>query len=331
MKNIFTLFFLFIGIQCFAQAPEQFKYQAVARDLTGAALTNQSLGFEIQIHQNSSGGTVVYSETHTATSNAHGVVNLNIGGGTVTSGDFSTIDWGGAIYFMSVGMDETGGSSYTLMGATQLLSVPYALNAKSVSSIDWTDVQNVPADIADGDDVDPNTDVLAGLTCSPNEIAMWNGANWVCSSIGSGTSGQDASDAYGTGQIVMTVSSTAYTLIPGLSQTITVPANAKVYVSTYGGVQTIGTGTAYGIADIGIHVDGNLVGSGGQQRVVSANTSGLGNMIDKWAISKTYTLSAGTHTIDVRAKDGGGSADIAVSSGTSPLIQGVLSIIIINQ
>lgn len=330
MRRLLLLLCLFAGAFTFAQAPNQFKYQAVARDNSGAILANQSVGFEIAILQNSSGGTSVYTETHAVTTNEHGLVSLNIGGGAVVSGDFSTIDWGGAIYFLQVKLDAAGGTSYVLMGSTQLLSVPYALNAKSVSSIDWSNIQNVPADIADGDD-DTNTDVLAGLTCSPNEVAMWNGSNWVCSALSSGTSGQDATDAYGTGQITMTVASTAYTLIPGLSQTITVPANAKVYVHTNGGVQTVGTGTTYGIADIGIHVDGTLMGSGGQQRVVSANTSGLGNMIDKWGFGKTYTLTPGVHTIDVRAKDGGGTADINVSSGTSPLIQGVLTVIIINQ
>ena len=104
-----------------------------------------------------------------------------------------------------------------------------------------------------------------------------------------------------------------------------------MFVHTYGGIQTVGTGTAYGIADIGIYVDGGLVGSGGEQRVVAANTSGLGNMIDSWALGKTYSLSAGSHTISVMAKDGGGSADVNVSSGSAALIQGVLSVVIINQ
>lgn len=327
MKKLVGLFVFFLAIgQAFAQAPDQFKYQAIARDNTGAVLANQSVGFEISILQNSAGGTSVYTETHAVTSNDNGLVNLNIGGGAVVSGDFSTIDWGGAIYFLQVKMDETGGTAYALMGSSQLLSVPYALNAKTVSSIDWTDIQNVPADLADGD-----SDILANLACSADEIAYFNGTDWVCQAIPNSTAGQDATDAYGTGQLVLTISTTSYTLIPGLSQTITVPANAKVYVSTYGGVQTNGTGTTYGIGDFAIFVDGVINGSGGQQRIVSANTSGLANMIDNWSFGKTYNLSAGTHTIEVRAKDGGGTADLNVSSGSAPLIQGVLSVVIINQ
>ena len=327
MKKLQLLIICIItGVQLFAQAPDQFKYQAIARDNGGAILANQSVGFEISILQNSAGGTSVYTETHAVTTNENGLVNLSIGGGASVSGNFSSIDWGGAIYFLQVKMDATGGTAYALMGSSQLLSVPYALNAKTVSSIDWTDVQNVPADLADGD-----SDVLANLACSANEIAFYNGTDWVCQSISDATDGQYANDAYGTGQLVLTISSTSYTLIPGLSQTITVPSNAKVYVHTYGGMQTNGTGTAYGIGDFAIFVDGAINGSGGQQRVVSANTQGLANMIDNWSFGKTYSLSAGTHTIEVRAKDGGGSADLNVSSGSSPLIQGVLSVVIINQ
>lgn len=331
MKKLIALFILLVcALNGNAQAPEMFKYQAVINDNSGYPVTNQLIGMRISILQNSSGGSSVYVETHAPTTNNYGNVAINIGGGTLVSGDFSTIDWGGAIYFLKVEVDPTGGTNYTVTGATQLLSVPYALNAKTVSSIDWTDISNIPADIADGDQ-DTNTDVLAGLTCSPNEVAMWNGTNWVCSAIGSGTSGQDATDAYGTGQLVLLATSTTYTLIPGLTQTITVPANAKVFVHTYGGIQTAAAGTAFGIADIAIYVDGGLVGAGGQQRVVAANTSGLGNMIDSWSVAKTYSLSAGSHTITVMAKDGGGSADVNVSSGSAPLIQGVLSVVIINQ
>lgn len=328
-KILFTLLFSIVSaFGVFAQAPNLFKYQAVARTTSGAILANQSVGFEVSILQNSASGTSVYTETHAVTTNAHGLVNLSIGGGAVASGDFTTIDWGNNVYFLQIKMDASGGSAYVLMGSSQLLSVPYALNAKTVSSIDWTDVANVPVDLLDGDD---NTDVLAGLSCSTNEIAMYNGSAWVCSAMPNSTAGQDASDAYGSAQITLTAASTSYTTVPGLSKTITVPANSKVFVHTNGGVQTVGTGTTYGIADFAIYVDGALVGPGGQQRVVSANTSGLANMIDNWSFGKSYALSAGTHTISVVVKDGGGTADVNVSSGTANQIQGVLSVIIVNQ
>ena len=35
---------------------------------------------------------------------------------TPTSGSFSAIDWGSDSHFLSVELDETGGSSYTALG-----------------------------------------------------------------------------------------------------------------------------------------------------------------------------------------------------------------------
>jgi len=328
MKRIITLFcLLFLAVGGFSQAPNLFKYQAVARNTSGDILPNQSVGFEISILQNSSGGTSVYTETHAVTTNEHGLVNLSIGGGAVASGDFTTIDWGGAVYFLQIKMDAAGGTAYVLMGSSQLLSVPYALNAKTVASIDWTDIDNVPADLLDGDD---NTDVLAGLSCGTNEITVYNGSSWVCQAIPNSTAGQGATDAYGTAQLQILATTTTYTLVPGLTQTISVPANAKVVVSTNGGVQAVGTGNNHAVVDFAIYVDGGLVGSGGQQRVIAANTTGLGNMLDNWSFGKSYDLSAGSHTISVMAKDGVGTLDANVS-GTNGLIQGVLTVVIINE
>ena len=66
----------------------------------------------ISILQNSAGGTSVYTETHAVTTNDNGLVNLSIGGGAVVSGDFSTIDWGGALSKLRERVDdvETGKS-----------------------------------------------------------------------------------------------------------------------------------------------------------------------------------------------------------------------------
>lgn len=328
MKNVLlSLAFIFSTILCVAQAPNQFKYQAVARNTAGDILANQSVGFEISILQGSSGGTSVYTETHAVTTNQHGLVSLNIGGGAVVSGSFAAIDWANNLYFIQVKMDASGGTAYVLMGTSQLLSVPYALNAQSVSSVDWSDISNVPADLADGDD-DTNTDVLAGLACSANQVALWDGTQWTCANMPSPAS-QACGDAYGTSQITVLVTTTNYTLIPGLTQTINVPANSRVLVSTSGGVQCVATGVAFAAVDIGIHVDGVESPQSGQQRVIASNTDAVGQMITYWSMTKTYNLSAGTHTIDVRVRDAGGTADANVS-GTNPLIQGVLTVTVLH-
>jgi hypothetical protein len=121
----------FIATILFAQTPQSFKYQAVARDNGGSLLMNQPVTFRISILQGSAGGASVYAETHPVTTNNFGLANLNIGGGTPVSGNFTTIVWGSNTYYIKVELDPLGGSAYQLMGTSQLLSVPYALYAKN--------------------------------------------------------------------------------------------------------------------------------------------------------------------------------------------------------
>ena len=141
-KSIITLTFLCVmGLSAMAQAPEGIKYQSVVRDAVGVIIADQSVSFKLSIHQTNATGTVVYSETQTMSTNAYGLVSMVIGNGTVVSGTFATISWGTDDYFVEVEFDPTGGSSFTSMGTSQLMSVPYALYAKTSGSIqDW----NIP-------------------------------------------------------------------------------------------------------------------------------------------------------------------------------------------
>lgn len=133
MKKILLTFAMafVVMLTSFAQSPQVFKYQAVARDLSGNILATQAVSFQISILQGSATGSSVYTETHATTTNSFGLVNLEIGNGTLISGDFTTIDWGTNSYFVQIEMDETGGTSYNMMGTSQLLSVPYALYAEN--------------------------------------------------------------------------------------------------------------------------------------------------------------------------------------------------------
>ncbi len=122
---IITLTHLLISASLWAQAPQSFKYQAVIRDGSGNIVANQSVNIRVTIHQGSSSGTTVYQESFNPTTNQYGLVNLNIGAGTVLSGTFNTIAWGTNSYYIQIEVNT--GSGYVDMGATQLLSVPYAL------------------------------------------------------------------------------------------------------------------------------------------------------------------------------------------------------------
>ncbi|WP_052172562.1 DUF1566 domain-containing protein [Psychroserpens jangbogonensis] len=119
---------LLITATTFAQAPEKMSYQAVVRDAGNAIVSNQAVGMQLSILQDA---TAVYVETQTPTTNANGLVSIQIGMGSVVSGDFSMIDWSAGTYFIKTETDPTGGSTYTITGTSQLLSVPYALYASN--------------------------------------------------------------------------------------------------------------------------------------------------------------------------------------------------------
>ena len=121
---------LLLALSSFAQAPEKMSYQAVIRGANNALVTNQQVGMQISILQ---GSTAVYEETQTPTSNTNGLVSLEIGTGTVISGSFTAIDWSAGTYFIKTETDPTGGTNYTITGTSQLLSVPFALYAKTSS------------------------------------------------------------------------------------------------------------------------------------------------------------------------------------------------------
>ena len=120
-----------VTITAIAQAPQAFRYQAVARDNAGNVLVNQNVSFQISILEGSTSWAAVYVETHDTITNEFGLVNLEIGNGAVVSGVFEEIDWGNGPYFLQIEMDENGLSNYQLMGTSQLLSVPYSLYSES--------------------------------------------------------------------------------------------------------------------------------------------------------------------------------------------------------
>jgi hypothetical protein len=123
---------LLLALSSFAQAPEKMSYQAVIRGANNALVTNQQVGMQISILQ---GSTAVYEETQTPTSNTNGLVSLEIGTGTVISGSFTAIDWSAGTYFIKTETDPTGGTNYTISGTSQLMSVPYALYAKTSGNV----------------------------------------------------------------------------------------------------------------------------------------------------------------------------------------------------
>lgn len=136
MKRIFTILVaVLLTASVLAQSPEKMSYQALVRDGSNTLVSSATVGMQISILQGSPSGTAVYVETQTPTSNANGLVSIEIGGGSVVSGTFATIDWANGPYFIKTETDPAGGTTYTITGTSQLLSVPYALHAKTAETV----------------------------------------------------------------------------------------------------------------------------------------------------------------------------------------------------
>ena len=172
------LIFLFFTAPVFSQVPEKMSYQAVLRDGSNQLLSNTQVGMQISILQGSATGTSVYVETHAATTNSNGLITIEIGTGTVISGDISALDWAAGPNFLKTETDPAGGSDYTLTGTSQLLSVPYALQAKTAGNVfsgNYNDLSNRPdlsGYLTTENDPVFNTSVAGGISAS--DTTNWN-------------------------------------------------------------------------------------------------------------------------------------------------------------
>jgi uncharacterized protein (TIGR02145 family) len=200
MKKLLIPFVMIfaIGITGMAQAPEKFSYQAVIRDASNDLVVNAAVGLRITIQQGMPGGTDVYQETHSAMTNANGLVSLEIGGGSMMVGDFSTIDWGDGPYFLQTEIDPSGGTTYSIIGTIELISVPYALYAKTAETIAGGITETDPVFGAS---------VAAGITGT--DTANWNLDNDPTNEIQNLSVSRTGDTLY--------MSNDGYVIIPGIS------------------------------------------------------------------------------------------------------------------
>jgi hypothetical protein len=218
-KLIFCLAVLSIAWNVFAQAPQKMSYQCVVRNVSGALVVNKSVAMRISILKGSPTGTVVFQETYNPNpqTNANGLISLEIGGGTPTIGVFTSIDWASGSYFLKTETDPSGGTSYSINGVSQLLSVPYAFVAK-----------NVENDKVDDADADP-TNEIQSLSKTGSTVTLSKG----------GGSFTDA-DADSTNEIQsLSISGTNLTLSKG-GGNVTLPSSGG---GDNWGTQTVKTNT----------------------------------------------------------------------------------------
>ena len=147
LKSLFSLGFVLWSLVSFAQTPEGINYQAVIRKTDGTLVTNTGVAIRIQIKQNSATGTVVYAERQSVMTTQYGLVNFVIGQGVVLSGTFANINWSTGNYWVSLGVDFSNGTNYVDYGSQRLMSVPYAMYAKTAGAQlnQWRYGSGVPA------------------------------------------------------------------------------------------------------------------------------------------------------------------------------------------
>lgn len=163
LRYVFILSMLCMYAAVWGQVPQRFSYQAVVRNASNALLSNQTIGMRISILQGSATGTAIYVETHTATTTVNGQVNLEIGGGNVSSGTMAGINWSNGSYFVKTEADPAGGTNYSLVGTSRLQSVPYAQHAATAGN-------------------------GVGNGTAANQMMYWNGSAWV--TLNPGSNGQ---------------------------------------------------------------------------------------------------------------------------------------------
>ncbi len=109
--------------------PQKFSYSSQVRDANEEILANQFISLRFTIRSGSQGGAAIYVETDTTTTSPNGIFTVVIGGGSILSGKFDSIQWQQANMYLQIEMDPEGGTNYTNMGTSQLVSFPYAIAA----------------------------------------------------------------------------------------------------------------------------------------------------------------------------------------------------------
>ena len=136
MKKLLLLFVLVFAVtMLWAQAPQKMTYQAVVRNASNNLVTNHNVSVKITVLQGGENGTPIYMENHSTSTNANGLMTVEVGEGTVVNGNFATIEWANGPYFLKSEIDPEGGSNYSITGVQELLSVPYALYANQAGNV----------------------------------------------------------------------------------------------------------------------------------------------------------------------------------------------------
>lgn len=286
-KLFFTLLANVIFISIFAQVPQEINYQGIARNSSGALLSNQNIGIKLDLHQGSAGGAIVFSESHNKTTNAFGLFTLGIG--SVNTSGFTGINWASGPYFLEVSMDPAGGTSYSSVGIQQFMSVPYALYAQTAGNASSTPTITINA---------PNTVTSSAGSYTINVPAATTYSAGIGIDITGGVISNTAT------AVTPTITSTGIAVVtPTTGNTFNVDVPVPVLSYTAGtNVLSLSQGTTVTTA--------TLNGTGSS----TINMVGAGLATVTPTTGSTFTVSVPNPTLSI------GSGSISISNGNSVAI-----------
>lgn len=307
-----------------------FTYQGTLEDGGLPANGDYDLQFELQTGLGVPVGAPVLADDVAV---IQGVFTVDLDFGTaITSGDFQ----------LQIGVrpGASVGAFVALVPPTRIAPTPQAqVAALAVEAITVSPDSITSASISNGSigaaDVDASAiqrRVSPGCTASEAIRDVNADGSVSCVVVPAGTAGQAGVSVFGSSSLTVAPTS-GQTTIPGLTTNISVPNAAVVYVSTNGGISTTSASSSgLSVVDIFLIVDGAIVANGGYQRVVAANTAGIANNTQAWSTSLVVPVSAGMHTIAVRALgvNVAGAVDATVSGNNTSANQGTLSVIVLK-
>lgn len=109
---LLKLYILLTGIS-FSQKRQTIAYDGLLSS-AGNAIKNSAVRVVVSILRGSASGAAVYTEQHITNTGPDGKYHIEIGNGTMTTGQFDSIVWSDGIFYLRTAIDPLGGTNYSI-------------------------------------------------------------------------------------------------------------------------------------------------------------------------------------------------------------------------